>query len=120
MKTVLVVDDSETDRSLIGMVVRDAGHMAQFASDGDEALERARDLKPDLILLDIVMPRQDGFSVCRKLKKTPETQDIPVVFVTSKRSDVSRYWGEQQGANGYIAKPFSPEELLEVVQKFLR
>lgn len=119
MSTILVVDDVQTDRELIGKVVSSTGHHPEYAADGDEALKKARDLKPALILLDVVMPKTDGFATCRNLKKDPATANIPVVFVTQKSSDTDRFWGEKQGASGHIAKPFSPEEMAGVIRKFL-
>ena len=109
MRTVLVVDDIKTDRELVGKVVTAAGHGVEYAEDGEQAFEKARSLKPALVLLDVVMPRQDGFATCRKLKKDPDTASIPVVMVTSKSTDTDRFWAEKQGASDLIAKPFTPE-----------
>jgi len=119
MATVLVVDDVQTDRELIGKVVSSSGHHPEYAADGDEALQKAKTLKPALILLDVVMPKQDGFATCRSLKKDPLTANIPVVFVTQKSTETDRFWGEKQGAAGFISKPFSPEEMAGVIKKFL-
>src|SRR5262245_30166728 len=119
MKTVLVVDDVQTDRELMGKVVRDSGNHAEFAADGEECMTKAKSVKPALILLDVVMPKQDGFATCRKLKKDPETAGIPVVLVTSKSTDADRFWGEKQGADGYIVKPFSPDDLSKMIRKFV-
>jgi twitching motility two-component system response regulator PilH len=119
VRTVLVVDDLKTDRELIGKVVTNAGHHPEYAEDGDEALDKAKTLQPALVLLDVVMPKQDGFATCRKLKKDPATGSIPVVMVTSKSSDTDRFWAEKQGASELIAKPFTPEALLAVLKKFL-
>jgi twitching motility two-component system response regulator PilH len=119
LRTVLIVDDLKTDRDLIGKVVTDAGHHPEYAQDGDEAITRARALKPSLILMDVVMPRQDGFATCRKLKKEPDTAAIPIVMVTSKNTDTDRFWAEKQGAADLIAKPFTPEALTAVLRKFL-
>ena len=76
MPTILVVDDVQTDRELIGKVVQSTGNHPEYASDGEEAIEKARTLKPALVLLDVVMPKQDGFATCRKLKKDPDTAKI--------------------------------------------
>jgi twitching motility two-component system response regulator PilH len=116
---VLVVDDVQTDRELIGKVVSSAGSTPEYASDGEEAIVKAKATKPALILLDVVMPKQDGFATCRKLKKDPDTAKIPVVLVTSKNTDTDRFWGEKQGADGYIVKPFSPDELTKMIRKFV-
>jgi twitching motility two-component system response regulator PilH len=119
MPTILVVDDVQTDRELIGKVVSSTGHHPEYAADGDEALVKARALKPALILLDVVMPKQDGFATCRSLKKDPETAEIPVVFVTQKNTETDRFWGEKQGAAAFIAKPFTPDEMAGVIRKFV-
>ena len=115
MPIILVVDDVQTDRELIGKVVSSTGNTPEYASDGEEAVAKAKATKPSLILLDVVMPKQDGFATCRKLKKDADTAGIPVVLVTSKNTDTDKFWGEKQGADGYIVKPFSPEELIDTV-----
>jgi len=119
VRTVLVVDDIKTDRQLVGKVVTAAGHAVEYAEDGEQAIEKARALKPALVLLDVVMPRQDGFATCRKLKKDPDTAAIPVVMVTSKNTDTDRFWAEKQGAADLLVKPFTPEALNAVLKKFL-
>jgi twitching motility two-component system response regulator PilH len=117
--TILVVDDVQTDRELIGKVVQTTGHRPEYAGDGEEAIEKAKTVKPALILLDVVMPKQDGFATCRKLKKDPETEKIPVVLVTSKNTETDKFWAEKQGSDGYIVKPFSPDELVKIIRKFV-
>src|SRR5678815_5294201 len=112
MYTILVVDDVQTDRELIGMVVSRAGHRVAYACDGREAMTKAKELRPSLIFLDVVMPVQDGYKTCRDLKRDPETAAIPVVLVTSKSADSDRFWGQKQGAIDHIAKPFTPEGLM--------
>src|SRR5687768_2311616 len=112
MGTILIVDDVKTDRELIGKVVQNAGHMPVYAEDGDQAVDKAKEVKPQLILLDVVMPRVNGFNACRALKKTPETSKIPVVLVTSKGEDSDKFWGQKQGADDHIVKPFSPDVIM--------
>jgi len=119
MKTVLIADDVQTDRELMAQVVSKAGHHVEHAADGDEAVEKARALKPALILLDVVMPKLDGFGACRKLKKDAETASIPIVLVTSKATDTDKFWGQKQGCDDYLVKPFTPDELSRVVRKFI-
>ena len=119
MATILVVDDVQTDRELIGKVVLSTGNHPEYASDGEEAIEKAKEIKPALVLLDVVMPKQDGFATCRKLKKDPLTEKTPVVLVTSKNTETDRFWAEKQGADGFIVKPFSPDELVKVIRKFV-
>ena len=86
---------------------------------GNEAIAKAKDLKPALIFLDVVMPVQDGFKTCRDLKKNPDTANIPVVLVTSKSGDSDKFWGQQQGANAHVVKPFKGDELLAAVKRVL-
>ena len=119
MPTILVVDDVQTDRDLIGKVVLSTGNHPEYASDGEEAVEKAKQVKPALILLDVVMPKQDGFATCRKLKKDAETGKTPVVLVTSKNTETDRFWAEKQGADGFIVKPFTPDDLVKIIRKFV-
>ena len=120
MSTVLIVDDLASERELMSKVVTSMGFRVEIAANGDEALVAAKSGKPDLILLDVVMPKQDGFSTCRKLKKDPDTAAIPVVLVTTKGQESDKFWGEKQGCNGYIVKPFKPSELQAEIKKHLR
>lgn len=117
MAIILVCDDMQTDRECIGRVVEAAGHTPQYARDGEEAFQLAQQIRPRLILMDVVMPRENGFSTCRKLKKDPSTSGIPVVLVTSKTSSTDKFWGEKQGADGYITKPFTAEQVLTAIKR---
>jgi CheY-like chemotaxis protein len=120
MYTILVVDDVQTDRELIGMVVTRAGHRVAYAADGAEALAKAKELRPSLIFLDVVMPVQDGYKTCRLLKKDPDTATIPVVMITSKNADSDRFWSQRQGATEHLGKPFSPDNLLDCIRMYAR
>ncbi len=115
---ILIVDDVETDRQLVGKVVSDAGHRPIYATDGEEAIARAKQLRPGLILLDVVMPKLNGFNACRKLKNDAETSNIPVVLVTSKGTDSDKFWGVKQGADAHIVKPFTPDSLLAMIRRY--
>jgi twitching motility two-component system response regulator PilH len=117
--TILIVDDVQTDRELMGKVVSASGNHPEYAADGEEAIEKVKATRPALVLMDVVMPRQDGFATCRKLKKDPETASIPIVLVTSKNTETDRFWAEKQGSDGFIAKPFSPDDLIRVIRKFV-
>jgi CheY-like chemotaxis protein len=119
MSTVLIVDDVETDRLLMGKAVANLGHLPEYASDGDEAVLKAKALKPALVLLDIVMPRQDGYVTCRQLKKDEGTARIPVVMVTVKSAESDRFWGQKQGCDDYVAKPFTADALTSVIRRFV-
>lgn len=115
--TILVVDDSPTDLSLLLAALRPRGFRLLSANDGDQALETARREHPDLVLLDVILPRQNGFQVCRQLKTEQGTRGIKVVLVTSKTQPSDRFWGLKQGADEYLTKPFTPEQLLGVVER---
>jgi twitching motility two-component system response regulator PilH len=108
---VLVCDDMETDRMALKKVLADMGHMVELASDGEDAIKKARANKPAVIFLDVVMPNQDGFATCRRLKTEDDTKLIPVVMVTSKATASDRFWAQKQGASGHIAKPFAPADV---------
>ena len=120
MSTVLVVEDSIPQREMIIGLLRQMGLEVDSASDGIEALEHIQSHPPDVILLDIVMPRMNGYELCRKLKADPITQHVPVVMCSSKGEEFDRYWGMKQGADAYIAKPFQPAELVGTVKQLLR
>ncbi len=118
MAKVLIVDDIRSELLLIANVLRANGYDCIEASDGSQAYALAKAEKPDLILMDVVMPGQDGFATCRQLKRDPSTKEIPVVMVTSKGGDSDRFWGQKQGAAEYLTKPFSPDALLAAVRRF--
>jgi twitching motility two-component system response regulator PilH len=120
MSTVMVVDDSVTLREMIADLLKGRGLNVTVASDGVEALEQIKANRPDLVVLDIVMPRMNGYEVCRRLKSDPKTQSLPVVMCSSKSEEFDRYWGMKQGADAYIAKPFHPQELVGTIKQLLR
>jgi DNA-binding response OmpR family regulator len=118
-KTILVVDDSPSHLKLMLAALEQRGYNILTAEDGERALELAERHKPDVILLDIILPKKNGFQVCRQLKTAPETQHIRIVMVSSKSQDIDRYWGLKQGADAYLGKPFDPKELLAAVENGL-
>ncbi len=120
MSTVLLVEDSATQREMISDFLKEKGLKVTIARDGIEALEKVAANRPDLVLLDIVMPRMNGFEFCRRLKSNPKTNQIPVVMCSSKSEQFDRYWGLKQGADAYIAKPFHPSELANTLKHLLR
>src|SRR5258707_3038251 len=99
LDTILVVDDSPTDGILLLAALRPKGFRLLSANDGDEALEMARREHPDLVLLDVILPRRNGFQVCRQLKTEAETRDIKIILVTGKTQPSDRFWGLKQGAD---------------------
>jgi twitching motility two-component system response regulator PilH len=120
MSTVLIVEDSVAQREMIMELLKGSGLTVNIAEDGVAALELLQKQRPDLVVLDIVMPRMNGYEVCRRLKSDPKTQDVPVVMCSSKGEEFDRYWGMKQGADAYIAKPFQPQELVGTVKQLLR
>lgn len=113
---VLVVDDSLTDLTLIASPLRESGFEVVTAGDGDEALEMVVRERPQCIVLDVVLPKQNGFQVCRKLKQSDASRHIPVILISAKNTPLDMKWGLQQGADLYIVKPFGKEQLLSGVR----
>ena len=116
---LLVIEDDRDAADYLVKAFREVGYVADLASDGEEGFTKAKALKPALILLDVVMPRSDGFATCRKLKRDPETAAIPVLMVSSKGGDSDRVWAQRQGASGYVTKPFTPEALKSAFGSFI-
>lgn len=115
---VLVVDDSQAEIKLLQSMLQQGGFHSVAISDPTKIEETIEIERPNVILLDVVMPHRNGFQACRDLKSQATYSSIPVILVTSKSAPSDRYWGEQQGANGFVAKPFTPDELLDAVKRF--
>ena len=120
LHTVLCVDDSPTELRLIVKALAGMGLKILQATDGEAALRMAMEHQPDLMLLDIILPKTNGFQVCRQLKTAPETEKIKIILVSSKTRSEDRFWGIQQGADDYITKPFAAEHLVERVRRHLQ
>jgi twitching motility two-component system response regulator PilH len=120
MVKVLIVDDSMTQRQLMSSVLEQFGLTVLVATDGVEAWEQIQRVHPDIVVLDIIMPRMNGYEVCRKIKTDPTLHSLPVVMCSSKTEEFDRYWGMKQGADAYLSKPFQPKELLSTIQKLLK
>lgn len=116
MLTILVVDDVSSVRDLICDYLRKGGYQVIKADNGKEALEQAVNKKPDVIITDIVMPEMNGLELCRSLKKNPLTEKLPIVLCTSKNQNIDRMWGIKQGADVYLTKPFTEEDIIKAVQ----
>ncbi|MBI1788669.1 MAG: response regulator [Acidobacteria bacterium] len=116
-KTILLVDDSPSQISLMQEALAGRGYNLLTAGDGEEALRKATQQRPDLILLDILLPKRNGFQICRQVRSAPETRETKIILMSSKSQDTDRHWGLKQGANEYLTKPFSPEELAARVAK---
>jgi twitching motility two-component system response regulator PilH len=119
MPLILIVDDSPTELFQMTKALEKGGFRVEGAADGEEALRKAREMKPDLILMDIVMPGMDGFRATRALSNDPTTRSIPVIMVSSKNQETDRIWGMRQGAVDFIVKPVTPALLLEKAQAAL-
>ncbi len=118
LKKVLIVDDSPAQVKLMQGLLEPEGYQPIGVHDPRRVEEAILNERPSLILLDVVMPERNGFQVCRELKSSSEFNSIPVILVTSKDSASDKYWGEQQGADGYVTKPFTREDLLRAVRRF--
>lgn len=114
---VLVADDDPHIVELVAMYLRRSGHRVEPAYDGSEALRKARELKPDLVVLDIMMPGEDGIQVCRALSRP---DGVPIIFLTARTSDIDKIAGLRLGADDYVTKPFNPHELVARVDAVLR
>ena len=120
MTKILVAEDERDIRELIGFTLRFAGFEVVLAVNGLEAIEKAPLEQPDLIMLDVRMPKMTGYETCRRLKENPETTDIPVVFLSAKGQDGEIEQGLASGALEYIVKPFAPDDLTKQVKDILR
>src|SRR4249919_2890273 len=119
-ETILVVDDDPDIARFVEVNLRSAGYDVAVAADGEEALEKAGELRPDLVLLDVMMPRIDGFEVAQRLRKNPQTANTSIIMLTAKALSADKVTGLQSGADDYIIKPFDPIELLARVKGTLR
>jgi twitching motility two-component system response regulator PilH len=114
--TILIADDSPTAIALLTRILRPLGHRLVVATDGESAAREVAQVRPDLVILDVVMPKQNGFELTRALKRNPTTARIPIFLVTSMNREADRYWGLKQGADEFFAKPFDAELLVEAVR----
>lgn len=112
IKKILVVDDSATDRQHLTDLLSKSGFVVATAENADDAMNKAKQLKPDLVLMDVVMPGQNGFQATRAMTRDEETKNIPVIICTSKGLETDRVWGIRQGAKDYIVKPVKQDDLL--------
>jgi len=119
MAHILVVDDSPTERHFISKLLEQTGHKVSTADSGEEGVEAAKDIHPDLILMDIVMPGMNGFQATRQITQAPETAEIPVVMVSTKSQQTDKVWATRQGAKGYLVKPVDSEMLINSIKSFL-
>ncbi len=116
---ILIVEDSPTAMLQITTILQNKGYELMHAVDGEEALQKAVENMPHLIVLDIILPKKNGFQVCRQLKTASHTQDIKILMLTSKTQESDRFWGLKQGADDYMTKPFEADDLLNKVDALL-
>jgi len=119
MQKILIVDDESDIVSALTIRLESLGYEIISAEDGITALEKARSEKPDLILLDVMLPKLDGYKVCRMLKFDEKYKDIPIIIITAKGEELNRRMGMDMGANAYITKPFKPEDLTSKIKELL-
>ncbi len=119
MAHILIVDDSPTERHFISKVLEQTGHQVSTADSGEQGIEAAKTMHPDLILMDIVMPGMNGFQATRQITQAPETSSIPVVMVSTKSQQTDKVWATRQGAKGYLVKPVNSEMLISSIKSFL-
>lgn len=118
-KRILVVDDSPTDNEALCMMVREAGYEPLSAFDGETGVAKARSEKPDLVIMDVVMPGINGFQACKMIAKGEGTSHIPVLICSNKHQDTDKAWGERNGARHYFVKPASPQELVAKIKELI-
>ncbi len=116
---LLVVDDSPTHLKIASRPLEEQGYEVITAADGEEALAKAGAERPDVIVLDVIMPRLNGFQVCRQIKNSPALRHIKVLLLTSKSQESDRFWGKKQGADAYMTKPFTDDQLIKAVADVL-
>jgi twitching motility two-component system response regulator PilH len=119
MAQILIVDDSPTEIHVLSSILEKMGHEVMTAENGEDGIAAAKANKPDLILMDVVMPGMNGFQATRQLTKDSETGDIPIIIVTTKDQETDRVWGLRQGAKDYLTKPVEEAVLVEKVNSLL-
>ena len=117
MTTVLLVEDSLTETQVITRYLNQAGLTVVSVKSGEEAQIKLQSQKPDLVILDVILPGQSGFELCRELKSNISTQSIPVVICSTKGTDADKLWGSMLGADAYIPKPIDQQKLMQTIQK---
>jgi twitching motility two-component system response regulator PilH len=118
IQKILLVDDSKTELHHLSEILGKRGYQVRTAENGDEALRRLAEDKPDLILMDVVMPGQNGFQLTRTITRDPRWSDVPVIMCTSKNQETDKVWGMRQGARDYIVKPVNGDELVAKIKAF--
>ena len=112
IKKILIVDDSPTERHVLNDLLTKAGYEVVASDNGEDAIQKAKQLHPDLILMDVVMPGLTGFQATRAISRDTDTRSIPIILCTSKTQETDKIWGMRQGARDYVVKPVNRDELL--------
>ncbi|WP_309625261.1 response regulator [Methylibium sp.] len=118
IEKILLVDDSKTELHFLSELLTKRGYKVRTASNGEEAMKRLGEDKPDLILMDVVMPGQNGFQLTRAITRDPRFEGVPVIMCTSKNQETDKVWGMRQGARDYVVKPVDADELIAKIRAF--
>ncbi len=118
MKKALVVEDSQTDQNFFSSHLKKAGFSVTSVGSVEEAQEKVKAGKPNVVIVDIILPGESGFELCRELKSQEETKNIPIIICSSKETNVDKMWGDMLGADAYLVKPVDPDELVSTAKKF--
>ncbi len=119
MAKILIIDDVYSELQLMQNALTPLGHEIITAMSGLEGEKKIVEEKPDLVVLDVILPDKNGFQVCRDMKGQDSTKNIPIILVSSKDQDSDKFWGKKQGADEYLTKPFKPQELIEAINRFV-
>ena len=119
MATILIVEDSKTEQQILTDYLGAGGYSVVHVGSSEEALSTLQKVKPEAIFLDVVLPGQSGFELCRDLKSAPDTSNIPIVICSTKSSEMDKFWGMKQGADAYLGKPLNREEVLTTARKLI-
>jgi twitching motility two-component system response regulator PilH len=119
MVTILIVDDSAMVRDMVSGQLRQQGMNVIEAQDGADAVEKIKGTTPDLVVTDVVMPKMNGYELCRWIKSNAATKEVPVIMCSTKSEEFDKYWGMKQGADAYLTKPYHPPELLKTIKQLL-
>ena len=120
MEKILIVDDSPTESYVISKMLKEYGYSVVEAENGYDGIKIAKQEKPDIILMDVVMPGLNGYQATRRLSRDPETSNIPVIIVTTKNQETDKVWGLRQGAKAYLVKPVSEPDLLDRIKSVMQ
>ncbi len=119
-KAILLVDEDNATLKFVTLILENEGFRVTTAQDGDDALEKVRKLPPDLVLCEILLPHKNGYQLCRTIKEDKVLGTLPVVFLSTKSQPSDRFWAKRVGADGFVAKPFDPADLLREIRALLR